>query len=266
MSWIKSCFGTEKPIIGMAHFGPLPGDPSYNPVEGIDCLARKLAADIRALQAGGIDGIMFSNESSRPWMTRAGTITALSMASIIGRLRKEIKLPFGVHVIWDPDATVDLAVAVGADFAWEIFTGVYGSDFGLWPTNVGSFARHRQKVCGRKVRLLFEIVPEAADSLDTRPFQSRVRSTAFNAVPDAFSIAGLNPGAEVSVGLVLAAKASAPDIPVLISTGVKLENVEAQLSAADGAIVGSALKQDGNLWNPVDPDRVRRFMERARRR
>jgi hypothetical protein len=36
--------------------------------------------------------------------------------------------------------------------------------------------------------------------------------------------------------------------------------VAEQLSVADGAIVGSALKKDGNLWNHVDVDRVRSFM------
>jgi membrane complex biogenesis BtpA family protein len=261
---MKSYFGVAKPIIGMAHFGPLPGDPRYNPEEGIDCLAEKLAADITALQSGGIDGIMFSNESSQPWMTKTEAVTAISMASILGRLRREINIPFGVHVIWDPRATIDLAVAVGADFAWEIYTGVYGSDFGLWNTNAGSVLRHRKRISGRQVRLLFEIIPEAAASLDNRLFQSRVQSTAFNAQPDAFSIAGLNPGAPAPAGLVSAAKAAAPEIPVIISTGVNLANLETQLAVADGAIVGSALKQNGNLWNPVDPQRVTDFMQKVK--
>jgi predicted TIM-barrel enzyme len=32
------------------------------------------------------------------------------------------------------------------------------------------------------------------------------------------------------------------------------------LAAADGVIAGSALKRDGHVSNPVDPERVRRFM------
>jgi predicted TIM-barrel enzyme len=30
---------------------------------------------------------------------------------------------------------------------------------------------------------------------------------------------------------------------------------------ADGVIVGTGLKRDGYTWNPVDAERVRRFMD-----
>jgi predicted TIM-barrel enzyme len=33
------------------------------------------------------------------------------------------------------------------------------------------------------------------------------------------------------------------------------------LKIADGVIVGSSLKADGNTWNPVDPERAKRFMQ-----
>jgi predicted TIM-barrel enzyme len=36
------------------------------------------------------------------------------------------------------------------------------------------------------------------------------------------------------------------------------------LSVADGTIVGTFLKRDGRLGNPVDPDRVKRLVEAAR--
>ena len=36
------------------------------------------------------------------------------------------------------------------------------------------------------------------------------------------------------------------------------------LRIADGCIVGSSLKVDGDTWNPVDPDRAQDFMDRVR--
>ena len=68
------------------------------------------------------------------------------MARIIGELRAEIRVPFGVNVLWDPLASIELAVATGARFVREIFTGVYASDFGLWNTNCGEVVRHQQRV------------------------------------------------------------------------------------------------------------------------
>jgi uncharacterized protein len=45
---------------------------------------------------------------------------------------------------------------------------------------------------------------------------------------------------------------------------VKSTNVHDFLAVADGAIVGSDLKVDGSTWNPVDPERARRFMAEVR--
>jgi predicted TIM-barrel enzyme len=55
-----------------------------------------------------------------------------------------------------------------------------------------------------------------------------------------------------------------PQTPVLANTGVKHATVADVLKIADGCIVGSSLKIDGNTWNPVDPDRAAEFMRLAR--
>lgn len=261
MNWMRSLFGVDKPIIGMAHFNPLPGDPKYLASTDVRQAAQLLLRDIEALQEGGVDGIMLSNEGSQPWMTNPEPVTAVAMAALIGQVRHAIHIPFGVHVIWSPMATLDLAAATSADYAWEVFTGVYASDFGLWNTNVGETARHQRRVNAEKVRLLFEVVPEAAVYLGNRSIKDQVRSTIFNARPDALCIAGLKPGEAALLDGVIAVKELKPEIPVLVSTGVNTSNVTAQLFIADGAIVGSALKKDGNLWNPVDAERVKAFMQ-----
>jgi membrane complex biogenesis BtpA family protein len=245
----------------MAHFKPLPGDPKYQASTEVRQSAQIILQDIEALQEGGVDGIMLSNEGSLPWMFNPEPVTAVAMAALIGQVRHAIHIPFGVHVIWSPMATLDLAAATGADFAWEVFTGVFASDFGLWNTNVGETARHQRKIHTESVRLLFEVVPEAAVYLGNRSIKDQVRSTIFNARPDALCIAGLKPGEAASLEGVIAVKELDAEIPVLVSTGVKVSNVTAQLSIADGAIVGSALKKDGNLWNPVDAERVKALMQ-----
>jgi predicted TIM-barrel enzyme len=42
----------------------------------------------------------------------------------------------------------------------------------------------------------------------------------------------------------------------LLGSGVTVQNAPDYLEAADGFIVGSSLKKDGKLANPVDPRRV----------
>lgn len=51
------------------------------------------------------------------------------------------------------------------------------------------------------------------------------------------------------------------DVPVFANTGVNKDNVRDILSVASGVIIGTHFKVDGNTRNPVDGDRVKRFME-----
>ena len=261
MNWLDELFDTKKVIIGMCHLLPLPGDPYYNKVKGLNYVITKAYEDLLALQEGGVDGIMFSNEYSLPYLTNVGCETVTSMAYIIGELKKYIEVPFGVDVLWDAKKTVDLAVATGASFAREIFTGIYASDFGLWNTNIGETIRHKINIGGDEVKLLFNIVPEAAKYLSDRDIIDIAKSTVFNNRPDALCISGLTAGAETKTELLKKVKDILPDTIVFANTGVKAENVVEQLAIADGAVVGTAFKFDGKFENHVDKNRVKIFMD-----
>jgi hypothetical protein len=69
-------------------------------------------------------------------------------------------------------------------------------------------------------------------------------------------MAGKEPRIEFITGI----KDAMPEVPVLINTGSREENIAAFLDMADGVIVGSSLKVDGITWNPVDRERVNKFM------
>ena len=263
-NWMKELFKSEKPVIGMCHMKALPGDPQYDPGKGLAWIIQQAREDLLALQAGGVDAVMFSNESSLPYLTKVEPITTASMARVITALMPEIQVTYGVNVLWDPIASIDLAVAVNASFVREIFTGVYASDFGLWNTSCGEAIRHRQAVHGGNIRMFYNIVPEAASYLGERKIEDIARSTVFNTCPGALCVSGLTAGAETSVQTLQRVKAAVPETPVFANTGVRLENVEAQLSIADGAIIGTAFKIDGYIWNKVDAQRVRALMEKVK--
>jgi len=216
--------------------------------------------DLDALQSGGVDAVMFSNEFSLPYLTKTEPITAIAMARVVGELLDEVGVPFGVNVLWDGVASIDLAAATGAKFVREIFTGVYGSDFGLWNTNVGQAARHRRRVDANGVRLLFNVVPEATAYLGERDLADITRSTVFNAKPDALVVSGLTAGAPTDTSALSTVKNNAGDVPVFVNTGMRVETAEAQLSIADGAVVGTAFKKDGVFENRSDRERVEKLM------
>ena len=220
--------------------------------------------DLVALQNGGVDAVMFSNEFSLPYLTNVETVTVAAMARVIGELKRDIRIPFGVNVLWDPEKSLDLAAATGAKFVREIFTGVYASDFGMWNTNVGKTIRHQHAVGASQVKLLFNIVPEAAKYLADRDIASIAKSTVFNNRPDALCVSGLTAGVMTDTQTLKRVKETVPDTVVFANTGVRYENVEQQLAVADGAVVGTTFKIDGVFENHVDEERVKRFMDKVR--
>jgi membrane complex biogenesis BtpA family protein len=264
MKWLSEIFGVKKPIIAMCHLQALPGDPRYDHAKGLAWVLERARDDLLALQRGGVDGVMFSNEFSLPYLTKVEPITYVTMARIIGELKRDISVPYGVNVLWDPTASIDLAVATDALFVREIFTGVYASDFGQWDTNCGKTIRHQYAVGGQKVKLLYNIVPEAAVYLGQRDIAAIARSTVFNTRPDALCVSGLTAGAETDLSVLGTVKAAVPDTPVFANTGVKLANVEAQLAVADGAITATTFKRDGEFFNAVDQQRVKAFMDKVK--
>ncbi len=259
--WTEELFGTRKPIIAMCHLDALPGDPGYDVGRGMEHVVEAARADLEALQDGGVDAVMFSNEFSLPYKTNVDTVTVAAMARVIGELKHSIRIPYGVNVLWDAVKSLDLAAATGASFVREIFTGVYAGDFGLWNTDSGSTVRHRDHIHAPHVRMLFNIVPEAAVYLAERDVVSIAKSTVFNARPDALCVSGLTAGSVTDETVLKSVKDTVPDTVVFANTGVRLENVEQQLSVADGAVVGTTFKKDGVFENHVDVERVRTFMD-----
>ncbi len=263
MSWLKSVIGTEKAVIAMCHLRALPGDPGFDHQKGINWVLDRAHDDLKALQNGGVDAVMFSNEFSLPYLTKVRPETTAAMARIVGQLMTEIRVPYGVNVLWDPVASFDLAMATGASFIREIFTGVYASDFGIWDTNVGETIRHQHRIGAGHVKTLFNIVPEAAVYLGNRDICSIAKSTVFNNHPDALCVSGLTAGAKTDSAVLKRVKETVPDTVVLANTGVCLDNVEEQLTIADGCVTATWFKKDGVFANFVDQERVSRFMEKV---
>jgi hypothetical protein len=257
----KNVFGEIKPVIAMVHIGALPGSPLFDPAFDLVSSAH---ADLVALQKAGVDGVMFGNENDRPYEFNVDTASTATMAAIIGQLKSEITVPFGVNVLWDPMASIALGVATGADFVREIFTGTYASDMGLWTPNAGQAMRYRDRLGRSDMAMLFNISAEFAHSLDQRSLQDRARSAVFSSIPDAVLVSGQITGEAAPLSDLEAVKAVLPQTAVMANTGVKHETVADVLAIADGCIVGSSLKVDGNTWNSIDPERALDFMNRAR--
>ena len=253
--------GKAKVVIAMAHIGALPGAPLYDAGGGVAKLIQGVIKDIDNLQAGGVDAVMFGNENDRPYVFAAPPEGVAAMTAVIEAVKPRLKVPFGVNYLWDPVASVAIGAATGASFVREIFTGVFASDMGLWRPDGAGAVRLRRTIGRDDLKLLFNINAEFAHSLDERPIALRAKSAVFSSLADAILVSGPLTGEPVDRSHLMSVREAVPSVPVMANTGVTVDNVRDILAIADGVVIGTHLKVDGQTWKPVDGARVKRFMD-----
>lgn len=257
-------FGDKsRAVIAMAHIGALPGAPLYNADRGLDGLIEDVAKDVEALQAGGVDAIMFGNENDRPYVFKSSPESLAAMTAVVQAIKPMLKVPFGVNYLWDPMASVAIGAVTGANFVREIFTGLFASDMGMWETDAAGPMRLRHNLGRDDMKMLFNINAEFAHSLDQRPIELRAKSAVFSSLADAILVSGPITGQPANASDLKKVAETITDVPVFANTGVNIDNVVDVMSVASGCVIGTHFKIDGNTWNKVDPERVKRFMDKV---
>lgn len=258
--WTQEMFGVEKPIIGLLHLDALPGDPGF--CGDMNKVLNHAKTDLIALQNGGVDGILFANEFSLPYQPVTDIAVISAMAYIIGNLKELIKIPFGVNVVKNPIATIDLGTATGAKFARSCFSGAYMGEYGLYTSNSGEAIRHRKALGKEDMKLLFKVNPEADTYLVPRDIQVVTKSIMFGGFADGLCVSGAAAGVEPDDSILSKVHEVAMEkqVPVFCNTGCNHKNVKDKLKHCDAVCIGSAFKKDGIFNERVDEARVRDFM------
>ena len=262
MTWTKEIFGTEKPIIGLLHLKALPGDPFY---EGdMKAVIRQAEEDLDALQKGGVDGILITNEFSLPYEKQVSKVTVAAMARVVGAIEKIFKVPYGVEVIYDADATIEACAATGATFTRCVFTGAFAGDLGIVDKDIAKTLRLRRALGIQDLKMFYFVNSEGEVYLNDREWEDVTKTMIFNCHPEALVVAGGMAGSSPENTLLSKVKHAAGNLPVFCGTGCKTENIREIFDISDGAFVGTTFKKDGKFENGIDEERVRTFMEKVR--
>lgn len=260
--WTKELFGVEKPIIALLHLRALPGDPQYG--GDLDAVVGQARKDLAALQDGGVDGVLIANEFSLPYQPQADMVTVGAMGYIVGQLKNEIRIPFGVNVVLNPMASLELAAATGANFIRSAFTGTYMGENGVTTTDVSATVRRKKALGLDNLKMLYKVNPESDAYLVPRDIKVIAKSILFHCAPDALCVSGASAGSETSTDFMAEVRSVAGDVPVFCNTGCNAKTVKEKLTYSDGACVGTTFKVDGKFENNVDPRRVVEFMDIVR--
>jgi uncharacterized protein len=260
--------GQKKPVIGMVHCWPLPGAPGYSGY-GIDTIVERAIADARALAEGGVDGLIVENMWDVPF--RAGPHVApesIAAHAVVARaVKQSVPLPLGINLVHNGGvALLGIAIAAGASFIRVcMFTGAGVWEAGSWDEGCAAELMRRRKELGAEhIKIIADVDKKHSVRFPGIDLATHIEWTRFSGA-DGLIVSGKMTGDAPDLEKVRGAKALAGDLPVLIGSGATEENVGAFLGVADGVIVGSSIKADGRIEEPVDVSRVRGFVEAARR-
>ncbi len=262
--WMKDLFGTAKPVIGLLHLLPLPGDPFFAPSGSLSGVIERAKRDLDALQSGGVDGVLITNEFSLPYEKKVSPVTLAAMGTVVGALLDSMSLPFGAEAIYDGDATIELCAGTGSLFTRCMFTGAWAGDLGLIDRDIAQTLRCKAALRQDDLKLFYFVTSEGEVYLNDRTTTDIAKSMLFNVRPDAFVVGGSAPGQSPGAELLSQVKAVSGEVPVVCGTGCRQENAREMLAASDGAFVGTSFKVDGLFENPIDPARVAAFMQHVR--
>ncbi|MEQ8762453.1 MAG: BtpA/SgcQ family protein [Planctomycetota bacterium] len=251
-------------LIGVIHLPPLPGSPRAQ--AAVDEIFERAQADAKALMDGGIRAAILENFGDAPFFPDQTPPHVPALMAAVARALTGSGLALGINVLRnDARSALAAALAGGASFIRvNVHVGAAVTDQGLIEGRAFETLRYRREIGAESIAILADVDVKHAAPLVTRPLEGLARETAGRGGADALILSGEGTGRPTDLAQVERVKAAVPDHPVLVGSGVTIESAAKTLQSADGAIVGTCLKHDGDVEAPVDPKRVQRLVEAAR--
>jgi len=256
---LADLFSMQCPIIGGVALLPLPGSPRY---EGkLDRIVDLALEDAAVLQTGGVDGLYVENMGDAPFFKdEAPPETVAGMGRVLGELRRHTSLPIGVNVLRNgARQALALALAFGGDFIRvNVLSEAFVTDQGIIEGAAADLMRARRMIGAEQVAVFADVHVKHAAPLFPRPIRESAQDLVERAMADVLIVSGPRTGQPPSAEDLAEVRGIAD---VVIGSGLTPDNAEVLLAGADGAIVGTWFRQEGDLRNRVDLDRVRVFMD-----
>lgn len=254
----------NKTIIGMIHVQALPGTPNHKmSLSEISALAVKEAKQYETAQ---VDGIIIENMHDVPYMKgHVGPEIVAGMTVVAKAIREAVCLPLGIQILAGANKEA-LAVAKAADLDFIRAEGfVFGhlADEGYIDSCAGELMRYRKMIEADKVKVFTDIKKKHSSHAITSDVD--IVETAHAAeffLSDGLIVTGSSTGKAVDLRELDALKDSVSK-PVLIGSGITVDNITDYWDYANAFIIGSHFKENGFWVNPISNERLLVFMNKV---
>lgn len=250
-------------VVGMLHAPPLPGSPKSE--LSLTAIVSFVLKDAEALASGSVDGLLLENFGDAPFYP--GSVppaTVAQLTRVAAEVRKRFTLPLGINVLRnDALAALSIASAVGSEFIRvNILCGARLTDQGIIQGQAHELLRLRRQLNATSIRVLADVDVKHSAPLAPRPLADETADLVHRAGADGLIVSGSGTGQKTSLEDLKAVRATAASRPVFVGSGISAVNIAAYVGLADGLIVGSSLKANGDVHQPVDPLRVKELLAR----
>lgn len=260
---VADLFPVDRPIIGGIPLLPLPGSPRYD--GKLERVVEIAIEDAAALESGGVDGLCIENMGDAPFFKdEAPPETVASMGRVIGEVRRRTSLPLGINVLRNcARQALALAAAFGGDFIRvNVLSEAFVTDQGIIQSPAADLMRARRLIGAEQIAVFADVHVKHGAPLLPRSIRESAQDLVERALADVLIVSGPRTGQPPSPEDLTAVRGVAD---VVIGSGLTPDTAEALLGGADGAIVGTWFRQDSDLRNRVDQERVRALMAAAER-
>jgi hypothetical protein len=252
-------FTTPNPVIACIHLMSLPGSPGYNgDLQKIFDVALQETA---IYKKHGITSLIIENFRDIPFFAdRVPAETIASMSAVIREIVNEFNGVVGVNVLRN-DATAAMAIAAstGADFIRvNVHTGAALTDQGMIQGNAAETLRLKSTLKS-KVLILADVHVKHASPLGNRGIAMETKDIADRGMADGIIVTGNRTGGTADLEELKLVKQNT-SLPVIVGSGILINNLKEIINYSDGMIVGSYFKKDGMASNLVEESRVSQFM------
>ncbi|MFK8084178.1 MAG: BtpA/SgcQ family protein [Granulosicoccus sp.] len=262
---ITSLFG-GKALIGVIHCPAFPGSPRYNGAS-IEAIYDACMRDAQAYLEGGMNGLIVENHGDIPFLKPEdiGPETTGYLSVITDRIMREVDCPVGINVLANaPIPALAVASASGAAFIRvNQWANAYVANEGFMEGRAAQALRYRASLQANQIKVFADShVKHGSHAIVAdRTIGELTRDIAFFDA-DAVIATGQRTGNTATMQEIDEIGA-ASTLPLLIGSGITPDNISASLAKVDGVIVASSLKRDGDWWNEVQVERVKKLVNAA---
>jgi hypothetical protein len=258
---LSPLFSHPKPIIGVIHVWALPGAPASQ--HSVAEIVAQAAKEARIYREGGVDGVAIENMHDVPYLRGRGGPEIVAAMTLIGQaVKAEAQRPTGIQILAGANLEAMAAAhAAGLDFIRaEGYVFAHVADEGFIQSSAAELLRYRKQIGAERVQVWADIKKKhAAHAVTADISLGATAETAEFMRADAVIVTGSVTGDPPKIEDVREAKAHC-HLPVILGSGVTVDNIAAFYPEADGFIIGSHFKVEGRWANAVDPRRVEAFM------